>query len=57
VKRAAEFIGEEPFMLTYGDGVSNVSIPKLLDFHRAKAIMRFSRKAMNTLYRHIEKIS
>ena len=34
VKRAAEFIGNEPFMLTYGDGVSNVNIPKLIDFHR-----------------------
>ena len=34
VKRAAEFIGNEPFMLTYGDGVSNVNIPQLIDFHR-----------------------
>jgi len=34
VKRAAKFIGNEPFMLTYGDGVSNVNIPKLIDFHR-----------------------
>ena len=24
VKRLAEFIGDEPFMLTYGDGVSNI---------------------------------
>jgi glucose-1-phosphate cytidylyltransferase len=36
VKQVAEFIGDEPFMLTYGDGVSNVNIPKLLDFHRAQ---------------------
>ena len=35
IKRMAEFIGNEPFMLTYGDGVSNVDIPRLLDFHRA----------------------
>ena len=34
VKRVAEFIGNEPFMLTYGDGVSNVKISQLLDFHR-----------------------
>jgi len=27
VKRVAEFIGSEPFMLTYGDGVSNIDIP------------------------------
>ncbi len=35
IKRVAEFIGDEPFMLTYGDGVSNVDIPRLLDFHHA----------------------
>jgi glucose-1-phosphate cytidylyltransferase len=34
VKRVAEFIGDETFMLTYGDGVSNVSIPHLLEFHK-----------------------
>ncbi|RPH55604.1 MAG: glucose-1-phosphate cytidylyltransferase [Chloroflexi bacterium] len=34
VKQVAEFIGDEPFMLTYGDGVSNVNIPALLEFHR-----------------------
>jgi glucose-1-phosphate cytidylyltransferase len=34
VKRVAEFIGAEPFMLTYGDGVANIDIPKLLDFHK-----------------------
>ena len=36
VKRVAEFIGREPFMLTYGDGVSNINIPALLDFHRSR---------------------
>ena len=36
VKRIAEFIGNEPFMLTYGDGVSNINIPKLIEFHRAQ---------------------
>lgn len=34
VKQVAEFIGSEPFMLTYGDGVSNVNISALLEFHR-----------------------
>jgi glucose-1-phosphate cytidylyltransferase len=34
IKRVTEFVGNEPFMLTYGDGVSNVNIPKLLDFHK-----------------------
>lgn len=34
VKRLAEFIGREPFMLTYGDGVSNINISELLAFHQ-----------------------
>lgn len=33
VKQVADFIGNETFMLTYGDGVSNVDIPRLVDFH------------------------
>ncbi len=36
IKQVAEFIGNEPFMLTYGDGVSNVNIRALLDFHQCK---------------------
>lgn len=35
VKRAAQFVGDEPFMLTYGDGVSNVDIAKVLAFHKS----------------------
>jgi glucose-1-phosphate cytidylyltransferase len=34
VKRLAHFMGNETFMLTYGDGVSNVNIRDLLDFHQ-----------------------
>ena len=30
-----EYIGNEPFMLTYGDGVSDVDIVKLLKFHKS----------------------
>jgi len=33
VKRVREYIGDESFMLTYGDGVSNVNIRKLVEFH------------------------
>ncbi len=36
VKRVAEHIKEEPFMLTYGDGVSNVDMGALLSFHRSQ---------------------
>jgi glucose-1-phosphate cytidylyltransferase len=34
VRRAAEFIGPEPFLLTYGDGVADVDVRRLLAFHR-----------------------
>jgi len=35
VKLAAEYIGDEPFMLTYGDGVANINIQRLIEFHRS----------------------
>jgi glucose-1-phosphate cytidylyltransferase len=34
LKRVKEFIGEESFFMTYGDGVSNVDIPATLEYHR-----------------------
>lgn len=34
VKRIKEYIGNEPFMLTYGDGVSDVDINELIKFHK-----------------------
>jgi len=34
IKKAAKYINNEPFMLTYGDGVSDVNINKLLDTHK-----------------------
>ena len=34
IKRAKEFIGSETFMLTYGDGVANINIGQLLQFHK-----------------------
>ncbi len=39
VKRLQEFIGNEPFLLTYGDGVANVNINKLLEFHNSHGKM------------------
>jgi glucose-1-phosphate cytidylyltransferase len=33
VKRAAQHIGNQPFMLTYGDGVADVDIRALAQFH------------------------
>ena len=34
VKRVQKYIGEEPFMLTYGDGVSDVDLNALIRQHR-----------------------
>lgn len=34
VLQAKDVVGNEPFMLTYGDGVGNVDINKLLKFHK-----------------------
>jgi len=35
VKRIQQYIGKEPFMLTYGDGVSNVDIAALVKYHQS----------------------
>lgn len=34
VKRVKDYIGGEAFFLTYGDGLSNVNIKELLEFHK-----------------------
>ena len=34
LKRLSEYLGNETFMLTYGDGLSNVNLNKLLKFHK-----------------------
>ena len=35
IKRLAPWVGDETFMLTWGDGVSDVDLDRLLDFHRS----------------------
>lgn len=35
VKRIQKYVGNETFMLTYGDGVGNVDIGKLVAFHKS----------------------
>lgn len=35
LKRIQKYIGNEPFMLTYGDGVSDINIKDLLEFHKS----------------------
>ena len=39
VKRMQEFIGDEPFLLTYGDGVANLDIDALLKYHQSHGKM------------------
>ncbi len=36
VKRIRQYIGDEPFMLTYGDGVSDVNIKELVAYHKTQ---------------------
>ncbi len=35
VRRIRRYIGDETFMVTYGDGVADVDVASLLEFHRA----------------------
>ncbi|MCE2962248.1 MAG: glucose-1-phosphate cytidylyltransferase [Chitinophagales bacterium] len=36
LKRVQKYIGNSRFMLTYGDGVSDINIPQLIQFHEEK---------------------
>ncbi|PKD16250.1 glucose-1-phosphate cytidylyltransferase [Salegentibacter salinarum] len=36
IKRIKPFVNNEPFLLTYGDGVGSVNIKELIDFHKSK---------------------
>ena len=36
VKRVRDYLAGEPFMVTYGDGVADVDISRLVDFHRRR---------------------
>ncbi len=35
VKRIREYIGDEPFMLTYGDGLCDVDLNKVVEYHKS----------------------
>ena len=39
VKRMQDFINNEPFLLTYGDGVANVDLDALVEFHKSHGKM------------------
>jgi glucose-1-phosphate cytidylyltransferase len=34
IKRVQKYVGNEPFMLTYGDGVADINLNELLAFHK-----------------------
>ncbi|MBR9706797.1 glucose-1-phosphate cytidylyltransferase, partial [Candidatus Pacearchaeota archaeon] len=36
IKKIEKYIGDEDFMVTYGDGVSDINIKELIKFHRNK---------------------
>lgn len=35
IKRVRRYIGDEPFFLTYGDGLSNLDVAKQVEFHKS----------------------
>lgn len=35
LKRVERYVGNEEFMLTYGDGVADINLEKLIEFHRS----------------------
>jgi len=35
IKKAQKFVGNEPFMLTYGDGVADIDVEALVKFHKS----------------------
>ena len=39
IKRVREYLGDEPFFLTYGDGVADIDVPALLEYHRTQGQM------------------
>lgn len=36
ILRVKDYIGNETFMMTYGDGVADINIKKLIEFHKSK---------------------
>ena len=36
LKRLSKYLGKETFLMTYGDGLSNINLKKLIKFHKKK---------------------
>ena len=55
IKRVREYLKNETFMLTYGDGVSNINIDELITFHKKQGkIVTLSSIQMPGRYGNIE---
>jgi glucose-1-phosphate cytidylyltransferase len=39
IRRVAKYVGHETFCMTYGDGVSDVNVRQLIDFHSASGLL------------------
>jgi glucose-1-phosphate cytidylyltransferase len=39
LKRVASYIGEDDFCFTYGDGLADINIKKLIEFHKAQGTL------------------
>jgi glucose-1-phosphate cytidylyltransferase len=39
LKRVRKYLGEEEFFLTYGDGLADIDLKQLLDFHRQQRVL------------------
>jgi len=39
IRRVSKYIGDETFCLTYGDGVTDLNIKKLIEFHRSHQLL------------------
>ena len=39
IKRVREYIGNETFCMTYGDGVSDLNLNKLIEFHKINNVL------------------
>lgn len=51
IKRVQQYIGNESFMMTYGDGVCDVDLKKLLEFHNSHNKIA----TLTTVFQHQEK--
>ncbi|MCZ7530362.1 MAG: glucose-1-phosphate cytidylyltransferase [Acidimicrobiia bacterium] len=55
VRRCMPLVGDETFMLTYGDGVSDVDLTALLEFHRSHGrLATLTVVRAKSLYGHME---